>query len=560
MASPYGCLVRYHIKMHMSPLFSTLSFSYGTLLIQLLMLTQNKRIILNICATYGRNLFSLICGLFSGRWALLSLGSSDYGLLGVVGGLTGFVTFINGILAYSVIRFYGISVGESQRIGNEEEGLEECRKWFNAALIMHLIVAIILIIIGYPIGCWAVRNFLTIPGRKVTDCLWIWRTSCLTCFVGMISVPFISMYEAKQEIAEQTLYSFVSTCLNFFFLYYMVTHPGDWLLKYAIWMCLLAICPLLIMMTRAYFCFPECKICINYFNCLERIKKLVYFGASRLWTALSSIWGNQGQAVIVNKFYGSAYNATVNIANTVARHTLSLSTSLAGAFWPALNNAAGRGEKEMVTDIAFRTCKFGTILVLLFALPLMLEIDEVMKIWLKEPPIMVAELCLCIITAEIINKLTDGCWMPIMAYGKYVAKYSFLVGWGSIITFMLSLWWLSSGYSFVYLGIARIIGCIYVAIIRLYFSHKYGNMPFQRWIKEVFVPITIVSIISWAISIAPRIFILVSIIRVFITTLICELFFFVLTLLFCLTRREKNYLFVQVKNVLQKMKRFFVCH
>lgn len=48
-------------------------------------MTENRRIVLNIVATYGRSLFCLVCGLFTGRWVLMSLGEVDYGLYGVVG-------------------------------------------------------------------------------------------------------------------------------------------------------------------------------------------------------------------------------------------------------------------------------------------------------------------------------------------------------------------------------------------------------------------------------------------------------------------------------------------
>lgn len=52
-------------------------------------MTQNRRIVLNIVATYGRSLYTLVLGLFSSRWAVMALGDVDFGLFGVVGGLTG---------------------------------------------------------------------------------------------------------------------------------------------------------------------------------------------------------------------------------------------------------------------------------------------------------------------------------------------------------------------------------------------------------------------------------------------------------------------------------------
>ena len=74
-------------------------------------ISPNKRIFLNIVATYGRSLFALVCGLFSARWVLEALGQEDFGLYGVVGGLVVFIGIVNSLLGCAVGRFYAVSVG-----------------------------------------------------------------------------------------------------------------------------------------------------------------------------------------------------------------------------------------------------------------------------------------------------------------------------------------------------------------------------------------------------------------------------------------------------------------
>ncbi len=74
-------------------------------------MSPNKRIFLNIVATYGRSLFALVCGLFSARWVLEALGQEDFGLYGVVGGLVAFIGIVNSLLGCAVGRFYAVSVG-----------------------------------------------------------------------------------------------------------------------------------------------------------------------------------------------------------------------------------------------------------------------------------------------------------------------------------------------------------------------------------------------------------------------------------------------------------------
>ena len=68
-------------------------------------MTQNRRIVLNIVATYVspegvarvakralcgvRSVYGAVLGLFTARWVLMSLGQVDYGLFGVIGGGVG---------------------------------------------------------------------------------------------------------------------------------------------------------------------------------------------------------------------------------------------------------------------------------------------------------------------------------------------------------------------------------------------------------------------------------------------------------------------------------------
>ena len=42
---------------------------------------------LNISATYCRSVYTLVCGLFIGRWVLAAAGKSEFGVCGVVGGM-----------------------------------------------------------------------------------------------------------------------------------------------------------------------------------------------------------------------------------------------------------------------------------------------------------------------------------------------------------------------------------------------------------------------------------------------------------------------------------------
>ena len=115
-------------------------------------MTENGRLFVNVAASYGRSLVALVCGLFTGRWILMALGQSDYGLYGVVGGLTVFIDFFNMLLADAVARFYGVAVGRAAVAQDSAAALEDCRRWFNVALLLHTLLPLTLMAVGYPLG------------------------------------------------------------------------------------------------------------------------------------------------------------------------------------------------------------------------------------------------------------------------------------------------------------------------------------------------------------------------------------------------------------------------
>ena len=507
-----------------------------------------KRIFLNVVASYGRSLFALVCGLFTARWVLQVLGEVDFGLYGLVGGLTAFISFLNGLLSMAVGRFYAYSVGEANRPGNRDAGMEECRKWFNTALIIHTIVPCVLVVVGYPCGEWAVRNFLTIPACRIYAFVWVWRMVCLSCFVAMASVPFSAMYSAKQEIAELTIYSFVTTTLNVCILYYMVVTPRDWLLVYAFWCMLVSVIPQLIISIRAVYKYPECRIRRKYFWLPYHLKKILLFSGCRFINTVGMICSNQGQSIVVNKYLGPSGNAAMGIGNSVASHSQNLAASIAGAFYPAITNAAGEQKYEEMRALAMRTCKMGALSVLMFTIPLCFEIHEVMRIWLKNPPAYSAELCLFVLAVGVLEKMTDGHWMSIFAMGD-IAGYQLVVSASGFLAIAFGWVLVAVGLNIIGVGIALLVAKLFTLIVRFYFAHRVAAISIAVWIRSVFVPIFIVSLISSGCAAVPVFVLRPSFVRICITTICCEIVFFPMTWLLVLSQDERAYVMSRIDKI-----------
>ena len=509
-------------------------------------MTDNRRIFWNIVATYGRNLYALLIGLFTARWTLNALGAIDYGLFGVIGGISVFIGFFNNTLASANGRFYAISIGQANASEDKQSALEECRRWFNTAFSIHTSLPFLFVVIGYPIGVWAIRHFLTVPVDRIESCIWVFRFSCLAAFVGMLNVPFSAMYTAKQRIAELTIYSYITTTVNAIALYYMVSHPADWLVRYALLACLISVLPQVLICIRSFYVFPECRIRIKYMWDWGRFKKVGSFALYNAMGALCAMLRIQGVAVLINKSFGAMVNAAMTIGNSINAHTASLSSSLMGAFYPAITVAYGEGKLERMRRLSFKACKFGAVLFLAFAMPLIAELDFILKMWLKNPPNYTGYLCMCVLIMHLMDVMTQGHMVAVNASGR-IKEYQLNMTKISILTLPLAVLtvWLGGG---VYgLGLLLIGVRASISLRRVYYARLLAGLEWQVWMRSVVLPITSLVVAVGLVALLPRLMLADGFLRVCCVTFIIESLSFLLTWYVVMDCEEREYIKIRVK-------------
>ena len=514
-------------------------------------MTQNRRIVLNIVATYGRSVYALVCGIFTTRWVLLALGQSDYGLFGLIGGLAVFITFVNGLLASALSRFYAVSVGAASVAKSQEEGVEVCRQWFSIGVLIHTIIPVFLILVGYPIGVWAIRSFFVIPEDRVIDCIWLFRFVCFRCCVAMMNVPYTAMYNAKQYIAELTLYSFVTTTLNVLFLYYMVTHPAVWLVKYGIWTCMLGIIPEVIIMMRARLIFAECQFTYRYCLQWSKIRQLLVYAWWRMFGCFGLTLRQHGISILVNKYFGPKINASMSVATGVSNHTNSLSMSLIGAFSPAISTAYGAGDLAFVRTLSYRACKFSMVTTLLFVGPLTLELDEVIHLWLKSPPPYVVGLAICMMMSDFVEKSTIGHAVAVNAHGK-ISGYQMMLGIFNVLSLPIAWIFLACGYNVYFVGISMFITMAFFAWGRLWFGWKLLGLNAWYWLSKIMVPVVFVAAVSVMFAMGSMCFMGKSFVRVIVTGSLFEIAFLPLIWCFVLDSSERDYVLTKFLKYFRK--------
>lgn len=515
-------------------------------------MTETRRIILNTLATYGRSLMALALGLFSARWVLAALGKEDLGLYGVVGSIIFCVTFLSGMLSGPVARFYAYAVGEARKMP-DAEGREHVTQWFNAAFSIYFIMPLVLVAIGYPVGMYAIHHWLVIPAARIAACEWVLRFSLVAAFVGMSSIPFSAMFQAYQLITELSLWGVANTLLTFSAAFALLHVDGDRLLVYSAMMSAIPVMINLILVYRACRQFPVCRIRKRYFWNGAKLRQLLSYSFWEFFACLGDIVRSQGTAFLINRNFGPAMNASYTVANQVSGHTTSLSAALLGALQPAVATAVGANEMEHARALAFRCSKFGALLILIFCVPLIVEIDEVLRLWLVHPPEGAAVVCRCILIALVCHKLGWGQHLAVCATGRIRGMQSTL-GFISMATLGIIWGFIHAGWGMLGVGLSFVISYSLLTLVRAYFGWRLLGMSLRYWSFRILLPIVGLAGCAFALGMLVTRSVAPSFSRVCLTSSVTISVTALCAWFFCCDEAERAYIRGAVKKIVLKIR------
>lgn len=495
-------------------------------------MNSGLRIIINTCATFIRTLLNAALALFCSRWVLMGLGESDFGIYNVVISLSVFVMFLNTVLAGSSSRFFSFSVG-----GGDQEDIN---KWFNVSFGVHICLAISLTVFGWFLGDIVVSEILNIPSQRVGVALLVFRITLLTSFLGMLAVPFTAMFISRQRIAELALFGVLQSILAFCLAWSVTVVQGDRLVVYSVGVGCIQSIIVLMQIVRASVLFEECALHFRHWFERDRLKQIFIFTSWSILGNLGVLFRNQGLAVLLNLYFGARVNAAYGIANQVSNQANHLSSALMGAISPEITASEGRGDRKRMLALALQASKLATILVLFFTIPLMAEMDHVLKLWLHEPPEYTSLLCRFILCAFVIDRMTSGYIVAVNAYGE-IAWYQITTGVALMLTLPFSWIVLGCGGGIYSIGFV-FVGCMIIAsCCRVIWMKKLFHISVLNWFYSLLVPCMIVvsvsAIGSWGVvSLLDE-----TLFRIVVNAMISSVLILLSSWLLVMNRDEKNF-------------------
>ena len=471
------------------------------------------RVAINTFVTYARSVAGLVFGLFSSRWILAALGQTDYGIYGVVGSVVAMATFLNIVMATSVSRFYSVSIGGVGDGASPNDSNDELKGWFNAAFGLHLMLALVILSVGWPLGEVAIRRWLVIPVERIESCLWVFRASLGASALTVATAPYVSMFTAWQRFGEQALFEFLRTGSTFVVAGMLLSANGDRLVTLAFALAGISSLLSLVQVIRAHVRFGACRFDVVQLFRFGRMHELLSYAGCRILGVLGWLVQRHGGAFAVNVSYGAKANAALSIAYTVLTHASALANALASALMPALATEIGKGERAATNSLALKSCKFSGVLATICAIPLLFEMDYVLRLWLHSPPDGAATMAFAFVVTMGIEGSTTGIVAALSAI-RHLGRWQMFECLALSATCPVAWYLFSRGMPFTVFGNVLIVVSCVTAAGRIWFAKKMLGISPVDWLRQSLLPLATVFAVSMCVAGIVRMAMVPSLLRV----------------------------------------------
>lgn len=436
-------------------------------------LTSNKRIAKNTIMLYLRMMVGMIVSLYMSRIVLKTLGVSDYGIYGVVGGVVTMFSFFNGTMASATARFLSFEIGT----GN----MRKLKDTFSAALTLHVSIALLLVFLSEIIGLWFLENRLVIPEERMIAAHWVFQFSVFSMVFQIIQVPFNSTLISHERIGVYAFVEIFNSVIKLAVVYILLVVYMDKLILYSILMFLTAV-----LISGIYICygiknFRECSLKLKI--CPDIIKPILSMTGWQFYGNMSYIAVTQGINILLNMWYGTIINAAYDIASRVRGMVMSFSTNMNTAMRPQIVKSYSVKEFDRTMSLMCNGNRLTFILMLLLCAPLIIKAHYILDLWLGEVPMYsVAIMQLCLIwNLQMSMAISFGDVQQATADVKIT---SLITGTSNLLVVLIT--YIGFNYGAPY-WFPFVLNILFMIPSPLYTCHNFKKfMPIFSWKKHVF--------------------------------------------------------------------------
>lgn len=334
----------------------------------------NSRIAKNSILMGIRMVIVLLISLYTTRVVLSTLGVIDYGIYNVVCGFVGMFTFLNASMSNATQRFYNFELGRN--------GIEGASKVYHSSVLIQLTLSIILVLLIEAIGVWYLYNKMVLPNERIAAAFWIMQFSIISFFLTFMKVPFSAAVMAHEKMDFYAVLGIFDTLLKLVAVVLLPYIAYDRLITYGALYLLVTVVDFVLFVIYSRHNFSE--IGSKFTNNKELTKDILSFTGWNLFGSFSMMMKEQGLSMIMNLFFGPIVNAARGIANQINSAISGFIFNITTPVKPQVVQSYAVGDIDRTIQLTFSMCKLSCYFYYMMALPVCLEIDFILNMWLGD--------------------------------------------------------------------------------------------------------------------------------------------------------------------------------
>lgn len=491
--------------------------------------SNNKRIAKNTLYLYFRTILVMLVSLYTSRVVLDTLGVTDYGIYNVVGGVVAMFGMIAGALSNSVSRFITFELGRGD--------VEKLKRIFSTSINIQVAISLIIILLGETAGLWFLNSKMNIPMERMYAANWVLHCSLLAFAVNLISIPYNAAIIAHERMAVFAYVSLLEVCLKLAIVYLLYISPWDKLIFYSVLLVAVAVC---IRLVYGIYCnqnFTETRYVPVHDHGI--VKEMSSFAGWSFLTNTAYLFNTQGINILINLFFNVGVNAARGIATQVEGALMQFVNNFTTALNPQITKLYASGRMQEMNRLVIRGAKFSFLMALLICLPVVMEAEYALHLWLVEVPDHTVAFVRLAIIGTMIDRLGNTGYTACMATGN-IKRYVIWITSVGCLGFPLT-------YVVYYMGAAAEMAyvvyiCVYIGVtgVRLWIMRGLLHFPVWDFIREVVFKIFLVSALSLILPLAVVYYIPQSFVRFALSVVVSLLSVVSVTYMFGLTMNERK--------------------
>ena len=498
---------------------------------------QSSRIAKNTLILYVRLLFTMLVALYTSRLILNALGAEDYGIYNVVGGVVTIFSFLNTAMASSTQRFINYNLGQNN--------FKRLNDIFNTSIIIHFCFAIIIIIFAETIGLWFLNTQINIPESKILDANIIYQFSIFTTILSLMQAPFLAAIIAYERmniyayigIIEALIKLICAIALTLLFTSYKLPIYGALVFfTYSISFLL-------------YFIYVKKNISLGQFKIVkdkQSYNNLLGFTSWTIFGGVANVLNTQGQNILLNIFAGPIANAARGISIQVTQALYLFINGFQTSINPQIVKSYASNEIPYFQKLVKTSAKGSFYLFSILAIPVLLEIEQILIIWLKQVPEHTTTFCRLVIINSLLNTLSGPLITSASASGN-IKKFQLFVNLIFICNLPISYLFLRAGYPPEIVYYTAIIAELSALFCRLIIVSRIVPINLKSYIYDVIIRCLLVFLLTYMFSYYFHSFFNYGIERLAATFVISILFSCFIVFFIGLNREEQDYIKARIK-------------